>query len=126
MNKTFFLTAIFTMLLFACAEETTTVEPIQQGDKKLTCQELLFEINDAEFYTKQAKEKKALGIKSIVMPLGYIDTYMTADEAIAAAAQRIEYLQRIYDIRNCENLNNMPNLPQGQVPFQQYPANNYY
>jgi hypothetical protein len=49
-----------------------------------------------------AFDKKRLGIKSIVMPLGYIDTFMSADEAIQAADARIQYLNRIYDIKRCD------------------------
>lgn len=101
--KKYFLLSALTFLVSACSgEKTPVVEPVQKTDKTLTCEEIMFEINDSEQYIKQAGEKKALGIKSIVMPLGYIDTYMTADEAIAAANQRIDYLKRIYDIKSCE------------------------
>jgi hypothetical protein len=119
--KNFYFVSFLALALFACNDETPSVEPIQKGDKQLSCEEILFEINDSEFYKKQAQEKKGLGIKSIVMPLGYIDTYMSADEAIAAANQRIEYLKRIYDIRNCEAAKNQQSTP----PQNNNPAYNY-
>ncbi|HCR85915.1 MAG TPA: hypothetical protein DIV86_04485 [Alphaproteobacteria bacterium] len=104
--------ALVSLLITSCSgEETPIVEPVQKSDKTLSCEEILFEVNDSEQYIKQAKEKKSLGIKSIVMPLGYIDTYMTADEAISAANQRISYLKRIYDIRGCA-------IQQEQLDFQ--------
>lgn len=103
MKKTLFL-LLLSVTLTSCGEDSVKVEPMKKNDRELSCSDMLLEVNDAEFYKKQALEKKALGIKSIIMPLGYIDTYMNADEAITAADSRIEYLKKIYEIRGCEAL----------------------
>lgn len=103
MNK--FLTIFASSAVFvlsACGEEPFKVKTMKRGDKDLGCSDILLEVNEAEFHKKQADEKKSLGVKSIVMPLGYIDTYMSADEAISAAESRIAYLNRIYEIKNCD------------------------
>lgn len=131
--KSFLSVILISFFITSCSgEEATIVEPVQKNDKQLSCEEILFEINDSEYYIKQANEKKSLGVKSIVMPLGYIDTYMTADEAISAAKQRISYLKRIYDIRNCDEQVEQAKLQQKlqktmqqQMPVQPiYPYNN--
>lgn len=96
------LTITSALALAACGERSEKVDLMKRSDKQLSCKEILLEINEAEFYKKQADDKKSLGIKSIVMPIGYIDTYMSADEAITAANSRVDYLNRIYDIKNCE------------------------
>lgn len=93
------------MLLSSCGEQSEKVEPLKRGDKNLSCNDVQLEINEADQYKKMAFDKKRLGIKSIVMPLGYIDTFMSADEAISAADARIQYLNRIYDIKHCDPAN---------------------
>jgi hypothetical protein len=90
------------VLLSSCGEQSEKPEPLKRGDKNLSCSDVQLEINEADQYKKMAVDKKRLGIKSIVMPLGYIDTFMSADEAIDAADARVQYLNRIYDIKHCD------------------------
>jgi hypothetical protein len=90
------------VLLSSCGEQSEKVETLKRGDKNLSCGDIQLEINEADQYKKMAFDKKRLGIKSIVMPLGYIDTFMSADDAIEAANARIQYLNRIYDIKRCD------------------------
>ena len=93
---------VTTSAVSACGERSQKVEPLKRGDKNLSCSDIMLEINEADQYKNMAYEKRQLGIKSIVMPLGYIDTYMSADEAIAAADSRVQYLNKIYEIKNCD------------------------
>ncbi len=102
MLRNLFVLSFVTIILTSCGERSQKVEPLKRGDKNLSCADVQLEINEAEFYKKQAFDKKRLGIKSIVMPLGYIDTFMSADEAIEAAEARVQYLNRIYDIKRCD------------------------
>ncbi|MDX1950512.1 MAG: hypothetical protein SFT90_08490 [Rickettsiales bacterium] len=134
MNKIFitFIISVFAILTSSCGEEPVVVEPMKKTDRELSCSDIMLEINDAEFYKKQAEEKKSLGVKSIVMPLGYIDTYMNADEAIIAADSRREYLSRVAEIKGCgnpsnyntqRNSNNLQTLSQPVIQQNQMPSN---
>jgi hypothetical protein len=111
MYKKLFLISATLFLLASCGEQSEKVEPLKRGDKNLSCSDIQLEINEADEYKRMAYDKKQLGIKSIVMPLGYIDTYMSADDAIEAANARIQYLNRIYDIKHCDPVNSDPSAP---------------
>ena len=101
--KNIFFALVLSFIISSCAgDRAKKVDPMKRGDKSLTCNDILLEINESEFYRKQAEEKRMLGIKSIVMPLGYIDTYMSAEDAVSAANSRISYLNNIYAIKNCD------------------------
>jgi hypothetical protein len=102
MFKKFLSLGLVILALSSCGQQSEKVEPLKRTDKNLNCDDIQLEINEAEFYKKQALDNKRLGIKSIVMPLGYIDTFMSADEAIEAAEARIQYLNRIFDIKKCD------------------------
>ncbi|MCB2082180.1 MAG: hypothetical protein H6908_06865 [Hyphomicrobiales bacterium] len=98
-----FLLVLIGLTVSACAgRHTTTVTPMQKKDKYLSCNELMLELNEAEFYRRAAEQHKNPDVKSIIMPLGYISTYMNAEEAAQAANARIEYLNRVYEILRCD------------------------
>jgi len=90
-------------VLVGCSAEdpSTKVKPMQRKDKRLSCKEILLEMNEAEFYRQMAYKNKGPKIKNVLMPLGYISTYMDSEEAIDAANARVSYLDRIYEIMNC-------------------------
>lgn len=92
------------IVLSACAgEKSEKVTALQKKDKNLSCDEVMLEINEAEFYRKTAENNKTPKVKSILMPLGYVSTYMDAEDAVGAADSRIDYLNRIYDILKCDD-----------------------
>ncbi len=92
------------ILISACTStQSEKVTALQKKDKNLSCKEVLLEINEAEFYRKTAQQNKNPKVSSLMMPLGYVSTYMSAEEAMDAANARIDYLNRIYDILSCEN-----------------------
>jgi len=94
--------AAFTMT--ACSsDDSPKVASMQKKDKALSCQQVQLEINESEFYRKTAEKNKSPKIKSLLMPIGYVYTYVDAEEAIEQADQRIDYLNRIYDILNCDD-----------------------
>ncbi len=105
MFKKILTLSVVTVFLTSCGERSEKVETLKRGDKNLSCPEVQLEINEAEQYKKMAYDKQRLGIKSIVMPLGYIDTYMSADEAVQAAEARIQYLNKIFEIKRCDPVN---------------------
>lgn len=91
-------------LATACSGQSShKVASLQKKDKTLSCKEVMLEINEAEFYRRTAEKNKAPGVKSLIMPVGYISTYMNAEEAVDSANARVEYLNRIYEILDCDN-----------------------
>lgn len=107
MRKCIGMLAVCSFMLAACAGESSTVlKPMQRKDKQLSCREVLLEMNEAEFNKKEAVQKRNPGIKSVIMPLGYVSTYMNAEDAIEAADARMSYLDKIYEIMQCENEEN--------------------
>ena len=71
-------------------------------DKKMSCQDLQLEINDAEYIRQTAMQNKGLSARNILWPFGYPSTYMSAEEALESAERRLNYLQRVYVIKDCE------------------------
>src|SRR5690348_14591430 len=77
--------------LCACAgKDSVKVSPLQKKDKTMSCSEVMLEINEAEFYRKTAEHNKNPDVKTLLMPLGYISTYMNAKDATDAADARID------------------------------------
>lgn len=84
-------------------KESTKIKALQKKDKNLSCKEILLEMNEAEFYRDTAYKNRGPRLKNILMPLGYVTTYMDAEEAIEAADARVSYLDRIYEILRCDD-----------------------
>ncbi len=106
MSVLYKMTMVFAaaVLLSACAgQKSTKVVSLQKKDKSLSCKEVMLEVNEAEFYRRTAEKNKGPQLKSLLMPLGYISTYVSAEDAIGASDARIEYLNRIYEILDCDN-----------------------
>ena len=102
--STFTLLLSTGILLSACGTESEVGKPaMSKNDKFMTCDELLLEINDAKFLNAQAQENKGLKFKSIVWPVGYPETYSSANEAIENTNKRISYLSNIYAIKKCDD-----------------------
>ena len=105
MFKRIVIVSVLSMMVAACGsaeEKAVRVKALQRKDKRLSCQEILLEMNEAQFYNRMAHKKRGVKLKNVLMPLGYISTYMDSEEAIGAAQARIEYLDRIYEIMRCE------------------------
>lgn len=111
MKKNYLLLAAASFALSACAcDKSTIIQPIQKKDKQLTCSELVLEINEAEHYMQKADEDKLLKLDYIVSPLCYVPTFASADEAKKSAADRLDYLNQIYTLNNCENAPSGPSV----------------
>lgn len=118
---------ILPCLLTACVngKESVKIEALQKKDKNLSCKEILLEMNEAEFYRDAAYKNRGLKLKNVLMPMGYISTYMNADEAIDAAEARVTYLDRIYQIMRCgdkegEEMTKLPDRTSSLEPSQRY------
>ena len=100
-------------MLSACTgSKSDKVTSLQKRDKLLSCKEVQLEINEAEFYRQTAEKNKGPNVRNIMMPLGYVSTYMSAEEAIDASDARVDYLNRIYAIMDCDNPKSEGNLRQ--------------
>lgn len=106
MLKKIMVSCVLSVLVAACGSSGETnavkVKALQKKDKHLSCQEILLEMNEAQFYNRMAHKKRGVKLKNVLMPLGYISTYMDSEDAIGAAQARVEYLDRIYEIMRCE------------------------
>jgi len=102
MLKKISLLAILLAVTACGSEQSPQVQAMQKKDKQLTCKEVLLEMNEAQFYQKMAQKNKGPNLKNVLMPLGYISTYVSANDAIEAASARVEYLDKIYSIMDCE------------------------
>lgn len=91
-------------LLAACGTDSEPGKPaLTKNDKFLTCDEILLEINDAKFLRDMAARNKGASFKNIVWPVGYVQTYSSAEEAIHNTNTRIAYLSNIYAIKRCDD-----------------------
>lgn len=78
------------------------VKPIQKSDKQLTCKDVVLEINEAEFYKKSAIDRKHGRIEDLIFPYCYPTGYLNANSTEKASESRLEYLNQIYDLLDCD------------------------
>ena len=98
---------IFTifLLIISCASPTI-VNVIGPNDNKLSCEELSSEIAKANEYADEAKEARKMdkphnvGAVLFFFP-GYGVTMKNVEEAIIAAKERAQHLNRIKEKKNC-------------------------
>ena len=98
---------IFTifLLIISCASPTI-VNVIGPNDNKLSCEELSSEIAKANKYADEAKEARKMdkphnvGAVLFFFP-GYGVTMKNVEEAIIAAKERAQHLNRIKEKKNC-------------------------
>ena len=102
MNNCF---AIFVVtLLFGCASPTV-VQSVKPGDAGLSCAQLQNELADADRFKKDAQGEKGVtggnAARLLFWP-AIIGTYMNANEAIAAADNRMVNLTNLMSKGNCQ------------------------
>ena len=79
------------------------------NDKKLSCKELLLEMNEAEFFHKAAQEDQHIGFGGVLSPVKSMHTYRTATETIHNTQARVEYLNQIYNVLSCNGRSGVKN-----------------
>lgn len=90
------------MVVTACNCGTPIkIKSIQQDDKKLTCKDVILEINEAEFFRKEAAISQRITLEEAFTPTCWLSTYLSGSEAARAANERIQYLSQLYDILDC-------------------------
>ena len=129
MYRKIFLVIGLAMLVSACGggETSKVVKSMQRSDKNLSCKEILLEMNEADFYREMAHKNRGVKLKNVLMPLGYISTYMDAEEAIEAAEARVSYLDKVYEILRCdEKEREMESVPVYRGPQSSYQGGEIY
>lgn len=111
-------------LLTACSgTKSTVVADMTPTDKQLSCQEMQMDITEAQFLKTKAEKNRGFSFKHVIMPLSYPSTYMSADEAIDAADNRILYLTKLYDAKGCSGQQQQASAAWGRgVTPSSYPA----
>lgn len=104
MNKQILPLGLLSILLTACSGvQSAKVDPMQERDKAMLCDEIELDINEAEFLKQQASSNGEMTFSNAINPFAYPSTLMSSNRAEEAAQQRIQYLTRIYEIRNCSD-----------------------
>ena len=104
MKKNFIILIIF-LYLVSCANPTI-VNVIGPNDNNLSCKELSDEIAIANRYADEAKEAKKMdkphNISAVLFFLpGYGMTLKNIDEALIAAKERANHLNKIKEKKKC-------------------------
>jgi len=95
------LIACMTVLVSCNCSPPLRVTSIQKGDKRLTCKDIILEINEAEHYRTQAIDERGIGISEALLPACWASGFVNGAQAKKAADARIEYLGNIYDLLDC-------------------------
>lgn len=100
LRKLVFVTVSLTIVSCTCATPLRVTE-IQKTDKKLSCKEVILEINESEHYRDLAKKESGIGFGNMLMPVCWVSSYTDTSKAIKSANTRIKYLGGIYDVLDC-------------------------
>ena len=104
MYKSLSLLVIF--VFFVSCATPHVVSVVGPNDNRMTCSELDNEIAIAAKFKRDAKAEKSYGTSTNVAAIlfwlpGVVATQMNANEAIRAADDRINHLNRIRAKKNC-------------------------
>ncbi len=103
-------------MMFACTCATPLkVSEIQKTDKKLSCKDLILEINEAEHYRELAMKEEGINFGNMLMPVCWVTSYVDANQAITAAEERVKYLSHIYDVLDCGGKSDKSEKPSAQI-----------
>lgn len=103
LTKNIFVVTAAALALAACGgKHSPRASQVTTIDKNMSCEELQLEINDAEYIRRTALENRGISARNILWPFGYPATYMSADEALTSAERRLDYLQKVYVIKDCK------------------------
>ena len=111
MKKYFFITISAVLLTLGGCASPTVVQSVKPGDAGLSCAQLQNEYADADKLKKTAADEKGVtggNVARLLFWPSIIGTYMNANEAIAAADNRMVNLANLMSRANCQ----VPSLPQ--------------
>ena len=91
------------LLLTACgAKYSPKVSVMKPYDKSLSCEEIALERNEAEYVKKMASSNRS-SLTNVFRPIGVFGTVSSANDSIDASNNREDYLNSIYQIKQCDN-----------------------
>jgi hypothetical protein len=93
------------LMASACATPTV-VETRQASDRNLNCEELLAAIDETNDFEEEARDERGVTGTNVAAAVFFwpalVGTYMNTEDAIEAAEDRREYLNDLYEERNCQ------------------------
>jgi hypothetical protein len=101
MKKILTLTLLLTLTACGGRDSYTSSPPWKETDKHLNCDQLLLEMNDAKFWNTSAQRNKSMGVMDVILPVSYLNTRSSADDAISSTQARLSNLNNIYQIKGC-------------------------
>ncbi|MDC0163256.1 hypothetical protein OAI48_00205 [Candidatus Pelagibacter sp.] len=107
MNKVKVIVIFFSILMLTSCATPHVVSVVGPNDNSMSCSELSNEIGIASKFKRDAKAEKSLGTTTNVGAIlfwlpGVVATQMNANEAIRAADDRINHLNRLKSKKNCD------------------------
>lgn len=105
MKSKILLCAFLILIIQGCATpHVVKVEKV--GDDKLSCKEIVTEIEEAERFEKEARDERKVTGKNVAAAVFFwpalVGTYANTEEAIDAAKGRQEHLRKIYNDKKCK------------------------
>jgi hypothetical protein len=86
--------------LAACSATPKVLEVDKFGDDKLSCDEIATNIDEAEFYKKQARKDDNFQFRYLWVPTGTISAY-NFNDAESAAIARKEKMEKLAQAKGC-------------------------
>lgn len=119
LSKILVLVIICASLLSCTCATPLKVSEIQKSDKKLSCKDVILEINESEHYRALAKKEEGIHFGNMLMPVCWVTGYVDSRKAISAAEARVKYLGHIYDVLDCGGKSDKSEKPAaaGAAPF---------
>ena len=96
---------LFVTALAGCATPTV-VETRKAGDSSLSCEQIKTEITEAERFEREARKERTVTGTNIAAAILFwpalLGTYSNTEQAINAARERKENLNRLAEKTNCK------------------------
>ena len=106
MKIVYLVLALFFAGLVSGCSTPKVIDSTRLSDRDLSCESLKDEYREAEQAKKDAEDVKGVNgtntAAAIFFPVGIIATYSNANEAIAAADNRMMRLTELMDKKNCK------------------------
>ena len=88
-------------LTTACSGSGQKLEAVRPTDKYLACNEIKLEMLEAENYRDKSRESTGPSLGNALGGLGYIGTFIQAENNIGNAEKRLDHLGDMYRIKGC-------------------------